>query len=519
MKNWSRSILFLLWLSYTVILGALYSRLPPSPDNSVYDYIGWIISQGGTLYIDAADQNWPGIMLVHTLPTLLFGNTIWSFRLFDYLFLLGTCALLFVFIRRYWGTLAGLLVVPIYQAMYVSENIWFAGQRDIVVTPLLIGAAFSLLLRIETNRLIWCIVQGVCLALATFIRPTLLLLTLLLAVGDIILMRQTRRNIKVIVFDHAIAGLSLLALLAILTLIGWQTGALQEWYNVAIRYNLEVYGQDSTSLIGIVTRLSNYALKSWFWYIALSILGILIHWRTKPQPTVFLLAILVNTIASAIVQGKGFEYHLGAILPLLAIFMAPLVATCVQNLFKRPSKPIKTLLAGLVCCLVILGLAKKISNNLNLQIQWYLGKVSTQEMLANYPAGDALNLAQAVELSAYVKQTVPEDRTVLYWGRPMVINYLSGRRSPSRFASFALLDQPRESFSLFKVWEDELKNDLINTPPELIFVEPNVNGEGYQNMPSEKKEARLSNVVLDAIATRYELDKKFGVVDAYRIKR
>ena len=516
-KNSWRWLLITLWLIYTVILGALYSRLPPCPDDPVYDYVGWIISKGGTLYVDAADDNWPGMYLIHTLSTLLFGNTLWSFHLFDYFILLATCALLFTFTHRYFGLLPGLIIVTIYQEMYVSEDSWFEGKRDIA--PLLLAAALSLLLRIETGRLVWSIVQGICLALATLFRPTFLLLTLLLAVGDLLLMKQTRRNLKVILHDHFVTLLSLVAVFIGFALIGWQNGALREWYNVTIRFTLEVYSQEKSSITQILARIALYAFASWYWYIFISVFGIVIYWRTRLLPITFLSMIFLTTVTSVLVQGKGFEYHWGPLLPLFAIFMAPLVAASIQHISKRPRKSLQMMLSILICCIVSLGLTIKIWHNLHDSINWYLGKESTIAMLANFSAGDSLSLSEANEISSYIEQTVPENRTVLYWGRPMIANYLSQRRSPTRFAGFVLLDRPRESFSLFKAYKDELKKDLSNSPPELICVELNLDKKGYkyQFLPDKTNEPRLSDLVLDTMKARYKFDRNFGITDCYRI--
>ena len=80
-----RGALVALWLAYGVLLGVLYALFPPNPDQQLFDYIGWVASTGGRLYVDVVEQNWPGAMWLHTLAIELFGPTLWASRALDYL--------------------------------------------------------------------------------------------------------------------------------------------------------------------------------------------------------------------------------------------------------------------------------------------------------------------------------------------------------------------------------------------------------------------------------------------------
>ena len=42
---------------YSSVLGLLYANLPPNPDQSIFNYIGWVWIGGGVPYADAADVN------------------------------------------------------------------------------------------------------------------------------------------------------------------------------------------------------------------------------------------------------------------------------------------------------------------------------------------------------------------------------------------------------------------------------------------------------------------------------
>src|SRR3954464_12545503 len=100
---------------YTSALGFLYANLPPNPDQSIFDYIGWVWIEGGVPYADAADVNFPGAMILHAMAVFFFGNRLWWFPLFDYLGLLGFVALVGAILSQRQGRSVALVFIPLYQ--------------------------------------------------------------------------------------------------------------------------------------------------------------------------------------------------------------------------------------------------------------------------------------------------------------------------------------------------------------------------------------------------------------------
>lgn len=45
------------WLAFSAFLGNMYAHVPPNPDQSIFDYIGWICAEGGVPYRDAGDES------------------------------------------------------------------------------------------------------------------------------------------------------------------------------------------------------------------------------------------------------------------------------------------------------------------------------------------------------------------------------------------------------------------------------------------------------------------------------
>lgn len=527
-KRW---ILLAAWLAGSLVLGLLYSRVPPNDDNAVYDYIGWMASRGGVLYVDAADNNWPGIILLHELSTSLFGNTLWSWHLLDYLLMVAGCAPLFFFARRAFGGAAALVVVPLYQAMYVSQNSSFSGQRDIVLAPFLVLSAWALWERIDSGKRAWTAAQGVGIALAVLIRPTFLLLAPLLAAVDFLFRKKTNRSLSTMILDHALATAAMLATFGLVALLGWRSGATREWYRMAVLFNLAIDENAGETHYTVVRYFVIYALTSWHWILAVTGIGIYTHWRRRPLGLALLLAIAVTTAVSVVVQKRGYPYHWGPLWPVLAVLMAPPIAEAFQSLFHEPervirSKSVHRALCGLLCLVVVGGLGKKVAVALRSPAEWMTGRISDREFYSRYSTGDLAPLDVIRDLSAYVENTTPPDRSVFFWGSARMVNFLAKRRSFSRFASISplIVDRNAEphpsetNLRLFREFDAELRQGLKSDPPEMFLLQKDPEAEGYFFLPTVRKEDKLGYILLDAVLSGYTMEKKFGTIECWRRK-
>lgn len=63
----------LLWLGLAPVLCLLYLKIEPSPDQALFDYMGWMASQGDPFYAKSFDVSWPGAILLHEIAVRLFG--------------------------------------------------------------------------------------------------------------------------------------------------------------------------------------------------------------------------------------------------------------------------------------------------------------------------------------------------------------------------------------------------------------------------------------------------------------
>ncbi len=509
--------LFPIWLAYTAVLGFVYAHVPPCPDLAGFDYAGWVVSQGGTPYVDVIEQNWPGAIWMHTVSTLMFGNHLWSFRVLDYgLMCVGALAL-FALLRQGGRPSSAWIVVPLYQAMYVVTDLWVAGQRDIVAIHLLLPSIWAYVVRWKGGGRILAIPLGASTALCTLIRPTYLLFPVLVWVSDLLLARHNRRTFRVILADMTVAGLAAVAALGIIALSSVQSGALTGWYDAGVLFNAQLYSRTTSSLE--VTRMILSELRvSWHWYAVFSLAGAALWWK-RGERNVFamVMALFILGLTSTYVQGKGFGYHLGAWMPVMAAFSAELIAAAVEELRKPWSRPRHARLAAalLVCAIALLGSGKKMYGSLKPQVNYVLRRIDYATMAAQLSPGiDGMSIRDIIDAADFARTNALQGETVLVWNRAVVINFLAERKLPTPLATIGVLELLRPPFHRAEAWLSDFERGLRENPPSVIFA-PSSSEKDHHRLFLDPDAPRATLALRSALTGQYRKVASFGTLEAY----
>ncbi len=506
------------WGFYSVALVALYVKVPPNPDSAIFDYIGWMTLRGARLYVDVGEQNFPGQMWLQALSTALFGNHLWSFRLFDYLLGIAGAGALATMLALAGARLAALLVVPTYQAMVVNESVWMSGQRDIVAALLLAAGGLTFVIRRRGGGRLYVAVFAACMVAAVLVRPTYAAYAPILMTADLLFSGRERRRIAQGVADSAFAfGLSAVAL-CLVALAFWRTGGLAAWYELAVRFNLEVYAQ-RVSYADVTRRLLG-VVGWWHWYLAFGAWGAWRWWRDGRDRSIALVlgSLVATVLISAYAQRKGFIYHVAGLLPFLAFFVAYLVASTIEKA-RAGFTPARASALVVVCCIVSLGTVKKLWTGRRPQLELYAGLRSEREVLAEYDAGPAgFSFADVVDAADHVRRTTESSATVLTWSRAVHVNFLSERPSPLRFATIGMLALARPPFSHAGAWAAELAEVLEKRPPEVILIPAPGAGEEDEIWLQAAPSPAVA-VLRQSLLTSYVLERSFGSMDLYRLRR
>lgn len=479
------------WLAFTIVLGWLYAWQPPSPDQAIFDYIGWIAVQGGSYYVDVVEQNWPAKMVLHTISTWLFGNHIWSWRLFDYLWLLGGCTAMFGLLRRSGLGTAAWLVVPIYQWMYTVSNPWLSGQRDIVAAHTLLVAGWAFVERRQgAGRWTWLVISGA-LVFTFLMRPTYGLFPVLLIGIDLATRKQSGRSVK----DISTDAIGVVGIMAALTglVVGLMiaAGMWHDWLEQAYYFNTECYGHDREQAASIAVPIKQLLISEWHWATALGVFGLgLMARRQEVRPGLaVLLSVLVTGVVSAYVQNKGFGYHLGAMVPVQAGLLAGFFGEMLRwySSTRQPQstrRPAPGLALAITLVLAVAGLSKKTVAQYRPQIAWALGRTDQMGMWAQLPRSSA-STKQVMQLVDYVKTHTTPEEPVLVWDREVLINELSERKTPSRFITATMLQVAAPPFRAAQAWHDEFRRSFAAHPPAFVVTNCAVMKDGGPLMPLE----------------------------------
>jgi hypothetical protein len=450
---------------YISVLGLLYANLPPSPDQSIFDYIGWVWIEGGVPYADAADVNFPGAMALHALALLVFGNHLWSYRLFDYLSLLGFVAIVGATLSRRQGRAVALVFVPLYLTMYVVSGYWFAGQRDILAAHLVLVSGLLFLRRLEGGSSAWCVASGALIWAALLIKPTYLAYQPILLAIDVALRRRSGRGWGRILADQAIVSLMVGGLAGITLACGWMAGALDDWYDVSILFVSQLYAHDA-GVDAAVRGLFRLMGHSWHWYTAYALIGGILWWRNGDRPALLVvLGVLAVTLVSAASQRKGFDYHFGGVLPVLGILIANLLARLAACCAAARHRPVARLAASLVILIAAVGLVSKLRGAYARQVEWHLGRISDCEFMDDYA------LCAPLQLAEFIRSHTDPGTTILTLGLQddMIIHVAAERRNALRFSRTYLVCLARPPFRNATRWHEELESALRDRPPKYII--------------------------------------------------
>jgi hypothetical protein len=270
-------------------------------------YVAWLIAQGAVPYRDVFDMNMPGIYLLHlaVISTLGEGDRAW--RLFDLAWLGLTAAALFGFSRRMGDTWSGLAAGLLFVLYHLSGGAWRAGQRDFLLTPFLVLAAWGAARVWETGGarapVVW---GGLAAGAGVMLKPHAALFWI--ACGAVVALGSRRSSVTRALALWCAAGLTVPVLV-----MGWLTwrGGAGPFVSILTGYVLPLYSHVGRVSVWWAVRGHVLGWEIWSCLIGLGLLGF--ARRLEPPWGIRRgLAVLgaVYGVFHYALQGKGWEYHL-----------------------------------------------------------------------------------------------------------------------------------------------------------------------------------------------------------------
>ena len=200
-----------------------------------------LVRYGKIPYIGSWDNNFPGIVFLHSIGILILGGSDVSFRIFDILIELLFVAFFYKFLSRWLRPHGAALAAVLYAAYYVSTSNIYGTQDPFGMMLVLVGTAMILPRKNETGTSLARIAVGGFIAGLSFLmRPTFLLFIGIL--GLYILLQTDFPSIlsrisRVLLF----AGFAMIPTAVLLLFYNMIPGGVDTLYNSTIRFNLDLY--------------------------------------------------------------------------------------------------------------------------------------------------------------------------------------------------------------------------------------------------------------------------------------
>ena len=224
----TRRILLLSLVAGLLCVIAFTWRWQLMVDSPIMHYVDFLMSRGLAPYRQIQDNNLPGAYLAEWVGMHVFGPDDLAWRLFEFAELaVGTAAM--VFIARPYDWAAGLFAGALFTILHGAEGPYFSGEREIAMTAVILCGYAALFAAVRYGRPALMAAMGFLCAFAVAIKPTVVLLPLLLLLFTVLVLRKRgRRWIPYALW--ALAGMALAVVLNVGFLL--QHGALLDFFRV-----------------------------------------------------------------------------------------------------------------------------------------------------------------------------------------------------------------------------------------------------------------------------------------------
>ena len=458
-------------------LGLAYLTWPFGRDQGIFAWVGDTILRGGVPYKDAWDVKGPATHLLFALSQALFGRNPWGLRLLD-LGLLALCLFSMRRIVRLLGDRPSWWGAALFLGLYLGGNYWNTGQPDGWAAMLLIVSLGVALTPAFPERPRLQILVGAILGVIFLLKTIFALLAV--PIGFYLILQKPRRPGRVLGSAAILIGSFCLPLVAILSWFAMH-GALGDFIQEQVAFNLGVHtAAHAWTLADQAKRMMELMLGNPASVIGLPFLafGLLDLRRRNRAACTLLIGEMFICVLMAPLQNKYYYYHWIPFLALECLAVGWGVSRALslaRRAAARPNDvPIASMLTWLTRFAIVPALMIAFLNpalqavRLVAKETGLIDRDHYLKIYGEYGKGDFSYRADVMAAQYLETHSGPGD-TALVWGFEPIINYLAGRRSPTRFGFHYPLT--RGAQNPFEVsYRREFMEKLAQGPPLYILV-------------------------------------------------
>jgi hypothetical protein len=278
-------------------------------DAPIMHYIAWRILEGAVPYRDLFDMNFPGVYLFHVAVVRGLGAGDGAWRAVD-LGVTAVAASLVAALVAPWGRVAAVGGALFFATYHLASGAWNAGQRDVLLCPLLLAGALGVVWWAEGAGVWSVFAAGAALGAGVTIKPHALAFVVFLA-GFIAV--HARRGawwpLTALMGGVVVAPACVLAWLASL-------GALGAWREIVFGYLVPLYSR--------LSRSGDWLYFRWHvWVPIVAVVGVslasLACRRALTARHVVVMLGMGYGLVHFVGQRKGWEYHLYPLAAFVAV--------------------------------------------------------------------------------------------------------------------------------------------------------------------------------------------------------
>ena len=427
-----------------VLLGVVFLvslQLAPSVseqrrDSGIFAYTAEIVREGGLPYLDAWDNKLPGVYFIDALAFAVFGTNRWALWLIENLTLFGAALAIFWLLKQLYGTRAetwigALIFILLARHPLLVEDTNFTELYALLPQTVVFVAGFQLLRRPEWR---WAVLLGFAAGVAFLIKQTTVGVALAFVPAVLLSGHPLRRARERWRWLGGIVAGALACLLPVgvyLLANGILDDAFDASFVMARSFHRWV-GRESVWLgRTLITTLTKSAFAVVFYpLLPFLLIGLREAWRrgrvapdanaqAASEATLTRWAALTFAVDLTLVNvtNRGYGHYYVTLLPAVTLLLTLAVAKLNEWAGSEPSKRARRAhWARLYLATLLVGVPLVASVVRFWRANWQIAGPAKQR-----------------DLTAYViAHTNPEDM-VLVWGAATVINFQSGRKSPTRY--------------------------------------------------------------------------------------
>jgi len=428
-------------------------------------------------YLGVWDQSFPGIFLLRRAMSAVFGESIFGFRLFDFLVQLSVCAMIYHLTKRLSGSRpAGFLAGVFYAIYYAGLGSRETGEREGYIFWLLL---IALIAGLRWKERLWlrASLVGLLLGFAFLLKPFYGLSWPVFGIWFLAEGIKTRP--RKVFLELPVYAFFCLVPAALVILYYWQLGSVKELYQATILYNFEVYRGSAAPNLSHLSSLNlifhilhkDYIQQPLILFPALLIIVfLLLNQASVRDKKLFriLLALIAVSLISYRMQAKYFPDHLTPFIGLMTIFSG-LGLAGIANFLKGSGSAWRD---RIISAVFYPGVLVIMIAGINPQLIDYFAFDYFRPWAQVYSSGDSFD-AQYFRTAKSLEPLLRKEKEIGYFGWHPLLPYLLKKKLPSRFCNvyhLLIRGTDGELSSLQKQWIREYTEAVIKDRPKFFLV-------------------------------------------------